>query len=78
MGLEHKGQPPRIEGWCLALQKGHRELQPLRTSNGSVQDRASRGDNRALAAHPQEGRPPRGVPTGPVHHPGGLDPSVYL
>ena len=35
-GPEHKGQPPRIGGWCLTLQKGHRELQPLHTSNGSI------------------------------------------
>ena len=53
MGPEGEGQPPRIGGWCLALQEGDRELQPLQTSNGSVQDRASRGDNEALAAHPQ-------------------------
>ena len=35
MGTEHKGQPPRIGGWRLTLQKGHRELQSLRTSNGT-------------------------------------------
>ena len=77
MGPEHKGQPPRIGGWCLALQKGHQELQPLRTSNSGIRDRPSRGDNRALAAHSQEEGPPRGVPTRPVHHPGGLDSSLY-
>ena len=62
MGPEGEGQPPRIGGWHLTLQEGDRELQPLQTLNGSVQDRASRGDNRALATHSQEGRPPHGVP----------------
>ena len=36
LGPEHKGQSPRIGGWCLALLKGHRQLQLLCISNGSV------------------------------------------
>ena len=70
-----------IRGSLLGFEAGaspsRRDIELLRTSNGGVRDRASRGDNRALAAHSQEGRPPRGVPTEPVHHPGRLDPSVY-
>ena len=77
MGPEGEGQPPKIGGWHLALQEGDRELQLLQTSNGGVRDRASRGDNGALAAHPQGGGPPCGVPTGSVHRHGGLDPPVY-
>ena len=77
MGPEGEGQPPRIGDWCLTLQEGDRELQPLQTSNGGIQDRASQGDSRALATHFQGGRPPRGVPTRSVYHPGGLDPPVY-
>ena len=77
MGPEGEGQPPRIGGWCLALQEGDQELQPLQSSNGGVQDRAPRGDSGALATHSQGGRPPSGVPTRSVHRPDGLDPPVY-
>ena len=77
MGTEGDRQPPRIGGWCLTLQEGDQELQPLQTLNGGIQDRALRGDSRALATYSQGGRPPSGVPTRSVHHPGGLDPPVY-
>ena len=77
MGPEGEGQPPRIGGWHLTLQEGDQELQPLKTLNDGIRDRASRGDSRALATHSQGGRPPHGVPARSVHHPGRLGPPVY-